>query len=215
MDRSIYPDGVTVNQADLTRTENTKAYHIRRRLIDLAVDGIVSGFEVSVVSLNAVNVDVALGTGYWPIGEYLELAAPQLNIGLSDNSVGSINYIVAVYKEISQTPQTHETENRTEYTEVIRSIEVKAYSQAEFFALDLTNDDYTVDALDRLIIVGRVTGNGNAVALTNSNITNATEFSSHITIEQPTTITGTNLIGISTDHDTSLEGGGAATLAFD
>jgi hypothetical protein len=215
MDRSLFPEGVEVHEIDLDRTESTKAFHIRQRLIDSAVRGVKSGFDVTVSGVSNLNVDIAAGTGYAPNGEYIELLTPQLNRQLADVTLNASNVIIATYIETEQLPEAHETENKTENTEVVRGVRISVISETDFFNLPVTDDDFNINTLDRTIVIGRVTGNGSGTPLTTSDITNPEAFTEFLTIDQLNLITGVNITGISDGTQTSVDAGGNAFLTYD
>lgn len=215
MDRSLFPEGVEVHEIDLDRTESTKSFHIRQRLIDSAVHGVKSGFGVTVSSVSNQNIDIAAGTGYAPNGEYIELLTPQLNRPLADFTLDIGNIVIATYVETEQLPEAHETENKTENTEAVRGVRISVITEVDFFNLPISDPDFNINALDRTIVIGRVTGNGFGVPLTSSDITNPEVFIEFLTIDQPQNITGVNIVGISDGTPTSIDAGANAFLAYD
>lgn len=214
MDRSLFPEGVEVHQRDLANTEDSKIFHIKKRLVDSACDGIVSGFEVTISGVSTTNVDVAAGTGYTPNGEYIELLTPQANVPLADPTDLAVNFVTATYIELSSQPEAHETENRTENTVVTRSVRIQILSLLEYLSLPLTSEDQSEDTIDRTILLARVVGRGQGVPLIASSITSPETFLDFVTIEQLTVITGVNIVGLSDGTSTTLEANDQAQIQF-
>jgi len=209
MDRSLFPEGVEVRQADLERTEDTKAFHILQRQLDIVDTGVASGFEVTVNTGSNLLVDVAAGTGYAPNGEYVEFTSSQVAIPLSDYTASVINFVLAVYSEVDGDLQPHETNGESLPTSATRDVRITVLTQAEYEALPETDENLNNDARDRALIIAKVVAQGAGLSIANY-IINATDFGS---AAEATNTTG-NITGVaisSVDRDTQS---GTGTLTY-
>lgn len=168
MDGTRYVDGVLVDTTQLSRTENSKAFHILRDRVDNWESGIHNGLKLTVNPVNTSRVDMSAGTGYAVDGEYVEVQADQLNIQLADTALGAINWVLAFYTETKASPNPHETNGTIQPTENQRGVRIRVLKPSDFALLPLTDPTYASDAQDRALLVGIVTGTGGA--LTSSNI---------------------------------------------
>lgn len=176
MKRSLFPENVEVHQADLERTESTKAEEVKARTADgsrinrdgdiITPGGIVDGLRVTVsASPNATRVDISPGSAYTPSGERIVVATTQPTVALSDPTDATINIVCLVYTETLGTPRPHETAGTTHNSAADASFRVAVYTQAEYDALPETNEDLDEDAKDRVVMLARVLGNGAGVDL--------------------------------------------------
>lgn len=168
MDGTRYVDGVLVDTTQLSRTEDSKAFHILRDRLDNWEPGTHSGLRLTVNPVNTSRVDLSAGTGYALDGEFVEVLADQLNIQLADTALGAVNWVVVFYTETKASPNPHETNGTIQPTENQRGIRVRVLTPTDFDLLPLTDPTYASDAQDRALLVGIVTGTGGA--LTSSSI---------------------------------------------
>ena len=218
MDKSLYPDGVVVDSAQLAHTETSKQFHIQRRTVDTSRGGRVSGLEVTINGTVTSRFDISSGHGYTGRGDYIEDVDGGESFALADYTSGTSNYFVLIYRETAGTPKQYETSgNTTRNTVSARDSELRVISQAEYdgladthsvdFAENMSSADLTQNAQDRMIVLGVVKGKGFTLTTpngyvaddyTNGNITKTALFSAILTAALPTvpTITGANIKSI-------------------
>lgn len=210
MRRSLYPDGINVDRTVLEYTELSKIEEILRNRVDWTSRGVFSGGAVTVGAVDNTRVDVAAFSGFVPSGEFVECTGSVLSIQLDSSVLNAVNYVCAFYTEAQSRAQTHETDGQTYATRATGSYRVRVYEESNFLALPSTDANLANDARDRALLLAKVTGNGGG-ALTNSNITSPTEFSSILTAT-PTNlpnISGVQIVGVSPNLTT-----GAATIDY-
>ena len=209
MDRSLYPEGVVVDQVDLANTEETRSFNILQRFEDTAIFGLVSG-SVTINIGNATLVDVNAFSGYAPNGELVASTSSYIGRSLANYTLGAINYVLAVYTETNDDLKPHETNGNSYATHANRSVRVRVLSTAEYNALPDTDANLNNDAKDRALIIAKVTARGATIALTISDIENATSFNNAISaIKDTNNITG---VAIQNIDRTTIPGVG--TLQF-
>jgi hypothetical protein len=172
VDRSLYPEGVEVHQRDLVRTETTKIDHIKRRLQDVAITGVLSG---GAVTPNGVLVTVNPFTGYTNGGEYVSYNNTE-SLSLIDYTSGAKNYVVAVYTEQDTNLEPHETNGESYPTSAVASLRLVVLSASEYASLPATDSNLSNNALDRVLLLAVVTASGTGISLTNANITYSSDF---------------------------------------
>lgn len=196
MDRSLYPEGVEVHHVDLKRDHDGLASAILTRNVDTSQMGIISGLVVS-VGTNAQRIKVTAGTAYVASGELATLSADVDNIALADVTAGALNYVALVYTETYGTPQPHEKLNSTFNTAATASVRLRVLSAAQYAALPATDPNLSNDALDRLALLGIVTGRGSGVNLNSADIQAVPNQFTISSATQPTTITGVIVTAVS------------------
>lgn len=213
-DRSTFPDGVPVHDVDLQNESTQVSTQLRRRLMDHAQSGLVSGGVISLNGTTASRIDVTSLVAYAPGGEMIEIGA-QTSLAMADYTLGAVNYVVAVYTETQGTPQAHQTDGTTRNTRATRSGRLVVMSQAQYSAMPATSTDLSVNAVDRAAPIGIVLANGFTGATPNSliagDIIQDTAWSSFVypNYPSPTTLTGINIASI--DQATVA---GTGSLAF-
>ena len=166
-DRSTFPDGVPVHDVDLQNESTQVSTQLRRRLMDHAQPGLVSGGVISLNGTTPSRIDVTALVAYAPGGEMIEIGA-QTSLAMADYTLGAVNYVVAVYTETQGTPQAHQTDGTTRNTRATRSGRLVVMSQAQYSAMPSTSTDLSVDAVDRAAPIGIVLANGFTGATPNS-----------------------------------------------
>jgi len=210
MDRSLYPDGVEVSQENLTRTENTREYHILKRHVDNTLPGIVSGLQVTPNIGNGTLIDVSAGYGYAPNGELVELPSSINGISLASYIDGSLNIIALVYTETNENLKPHETSGDTIPTSAIRSYRLRIFTQSQYDALPTTDDNLENDSIDRAMIVAVIEAQGSGIVIPISAISSPSIYNSAITIENTTN----NITGVSIVAAESGTPSGTASLSW-
>lgn len=213
-DRSTFPDGVPVHDVDLQNESTQVSTQLRRRLMDHAQPGLVSGGVISLNGTTPSRIDVTALVAYAPGGEMIEIGA-QTSLAMADYTLGAVNYVVAVYTETQGTPQAHQTDGTTRNTRASRSGRLVVMSQAQYSAMPATSTDLGVNAVDRAAPIGIVLANGFTGATPNSliagDVIQDTAWSSFVypNYPSPTTLTGINIASI--DQATVA---GTGSLAF-
>ncbi len=212
MDRSLFPQGVVVDQPDLERTEATKSFHILQRHLDNAIMGALTIGDIVTANIgDATLIDIAAFTGYAPNGEFVESTVVITGQQLSDYTNDIINLIVGMYTETNSDLKPHETDGTSKATSATRSIRIRVFTQAEFNALPATDSNLNNDAQDRALVVARVTAQGVGINLVPQNIEQVSIFGSALSAVNTTNnITGVSIIAI--DRTTIT---GIGELAFD
>jgi hypothetical protein len=205
LDRTIWNDGVEVTQAQLVHEHDALASNIIQRFVDGQTTGVASGLTVTVNGSNATLIDIAAGHGYSPNGDWVELAAPATSVGLSDYTLGTVNYVCAIYTEVDSRPEAHEVDGTTRNTQAARAARVRVMTEDELNALPATSSDLSIDALDRTLVIASVTAQGVGVGLVSANITNAAVPTRVLSITQPSTMTGVEVISLSEGTPTTAE----------
>ena len=199
MEGSLYPNGVLVDQSALRRTETTKAEHIMKNRVYLSSRGVISGGGVTVNGTSSDRVDVAPFSGYTPRGDFVESSAINYSVSLSDYTLGTINIVCAVYYETNSKSQPHETDGSTYPTLASASYRIRVFTEAEFAALDSTNDNLANDAVDRCLLLAKVTAEGTGAALIT--IVRSTEFDNimYTNPSQLSVLSGVTILAVDPD----------------
>lgn len=201
MQGSNFPDGILIDHVALRRTELTKAAEILRDRVDWTSRGMFSGGAITVNAIDLTKIDVALLSGFAPNGEFLETDSNYYSIALNSYVLNAINYVVAVYTENSTYYQPHESAGITLPTCAEMAWRIRVYEESVFNALPATDPNILNDAIDRCIIIGKVTANGPGVNLTTSNIFSPTSYDALLYSDPMTftTIPGVTVLSVSTD----------------
>ena len=166
MDRSRYPEGVEARATDFDNSNTQTAFHVKQRLTDVAAPGVAFGLAVTINNADAENLDIEAGWGYTPRGDFVQLLAAQEGVALTVSGGGSYvngteNLICLVYGESSGQQRAHETSGNAVATRTATSTRVRVFTQAEYDALAASeDDDLTIDAQDRVLIIGNILGAG-------------------------------------------------------
>lgn len=199
MQGSLFPNGVLVDCAALSRTELTKAAEILRNRADWTCRGIHSGGVVTPNGVTPTKIDVAQLSGFCPNGEYIETTQDYTLIELDDDTAGVDNYVCAVYTEVNDRNQPHETDGLTYPTRSSMAYRIRVYSETNYLALSDTDDNLSNDARDRMLLLAIVNANGAGMSITTSDITLPTEYN-NLMYAVPSdlhTITGVTITGVS------------------
>jgi hypothetical protein len=207
MERSLYPNGVLITQADLQRTEVTKANQILRMRTDVTSRGVMTGGAITVNAVNTDRIDVAAFSGYTPRGDYLSASVSNSNVPMSDPTNGIVNYICAIYTETTSRMAPTETGGYTQATSAEASYRIVVYSEVDYLnpsVLTPSDDNLSNDSRDRCLLLGKVVANGSGVALTNASITPPTVMSSSLYPNpvSPAILPGVDIISVDTSTAT-------------
>jgi hypothetical protein len=209
MQRSLYPEGAEVHQRHLVYTESTKIAAIDQSLVDETSRGVVSGLGVTVNATTNTLVDVALGYGYAPNGEYTPLATTQRGLSLANYTLSALNYVLLVYDELQSQPEAYEADGTTRQTKVTLNPRVVILQASDYAALPATNPILTSNSVDRSILLAIVTANGPAIALTGGSIQGPSVFQPALQVTQPINVSGVSILFV--DPNTVL---GSGILSF-
>ena len=169
MKRSLFPDGVLVNNDTLRYDANGAIEAIIRDRTVLLERGIRSGLTISVNPVNQQRLDITFGDGITPGGERVFvplLLLPNIgavNVPIADPSLGAQNFVYVFYNETKTAPLPHETNGTTPPTRATPGFVIQVMTSATFSALPLTDPDFTGLAQDRGCLIGIVTGTGGAL----------------------------------------------------
>jgi hypothetical protein len=196
MDRSLYPEGVEVRQADLQNTEDTRAFHILQRTIDNSSTGVVTGLLVTPTN---TTVNISAGYGYCPKGEFVELLSSITGIALADYTAGVKNYILLVYTETNSEARPHKSSGDSVPTQANRSYRLTVLTETAYNALPESDSNFDNDSLDRALVVAVVTAQGSGVDLIATNIELSSAFGGGTTAVISGNLPGVSIIRISDD----------------
>jgi len=207
MDRSLYPEGVEVRQSDLKNTEDTRIFHILRRQTDSSNTGVVSGL---LVTPNGPNVDIAVGYGYSPSGELVEVENGVAGVELANSTAGVKNFVLAVYTETHDNPRPHETSGDSFPTRANRSVRIEVLSESQFNALPIEDTNLDNTSYNRSLVLAVVTAQGSGVNLVTSNIELSSAFGGGVTA----TVTGSAIPGVAIIRVDENTPAGVGTLSY-
>jgi len=201
MDRSLYPDGVEVNQTDLSNSEEQRSFHILKRNTSVSSTGVVYGL---LTTQNGIFIDISSGYGYAPNGELVELLSPITNAQLSNYANGTKNYVLLIYTESNDKLKPHETNGESIPTRANRSYRLAIYTETDYNALPDTDDNLNNDAKDRALVVAIVTAQGVGISLTSSNIEIPSAFSGGTSATIQGVLSGVDIIRINSDTPSGI-----------
>lgn len=199
MEGSLYPNGVLVDRAALSRTELTKAAEILRGRVDWTSRGVYSGGAVTVNAVDNTKVDIAIFSGFVPNGEFIESTTAYTSGVLDDYTADTDNYVCAVYTEIEDRSQPHETDGEKYPTRSVMDVRIRIFSEANYNALPDTDNNFANDARDRALVLAIVNANGAGIPIIASDITSPTVYNNlmYATPFDLATITGVTITGVS------------------
>lgn len=205
--RSLFPEAVEVHQRDITYSDQQRDLQIKQALNDVATNGVVSGLEITVNVVDATKIDIASGYAYTPRGDLCNLSSPQTALSLASGVLNALNYVCLVYDEVQSLPEAHETDGTTRYTRAVGSPRVVILDALTYGALPANSDVLQVNALDRIALIGIVTGTGGN--LTSTAISKPSTFFATLQISQPSNTLGVKIIAVSSTTPT-----GTGTLSY-
>lgn len=214
MEGSLFPNGVLITQADLQRTERTKASQIMRNRTDWTSRGVLSGGAITINNTNTDRIDIAAFSGYTPRGDYVASSVGNYNVPMSDSTNGVVNVICAVYTEVNTRRLPVESGLTTAATATEMSYRIVAYTQSDFdnpAILVPSDDNLANDAKDRCLILGKVTATGSGQPLSTGGIENPTVMAASLYAnpQSPTGMSGVDIIFVDSGSPT-----GTGTLEY-
>ena len=212
MEGSLYPNGVLIDTTVLRRTELTKAAEILRARVDWTSRGMYSGGEITINALDNTRIDVAELSGFTPNGEYIETDSDYYSIALDDYTAGVVNYVLAIYTESNTHSQPHESNGSTYPTQSHMAWRIRVLSETNYGLLADTDSNLANNAVDRSLIIGKVTAEGAGNPLTASDIYAPTAYN---TINYATPTTFITLTGVTVVNVSSGTSSGDGTLTYD
>lgn len=137
MDRTIYQDGVEVQEDDLNNTEATKADAIKVRM-ELLQHG---SWNMLVTERDAIgngHVDIGWGKGYCANGEQIISYFGEQNVALVTSDY---NFVILVYVETESRPFPHEQSDNEYNTRVTEGYSVEVLQESAYNALSQEDKD--------------------------------------------------------------------------
>lgn len=151
MKRTLYNDGVEVDQADLQNTESTKIDEILSSRKARSRFGVISGLPLAVTGNNTVSVGV--GSLSFFNGEIGVVSVPLTGIVGASFDAGKSSFFGLRLTEVTSNPKPHETDPTTFDSRVDPLLE------GEFFVATTATDDARQTALTNAINAQTVDGN--------------------------------------------------------
>lgn len=105
MERTVYQDGVLVDQSDLRNTEDTKSAEIRLTRTSISHFGVIEGLSTSVTG---ATISVSAGKGMCASGEIVTLTAPLTNISGASMADGVSTFLGLRVSDVTSNPKPHE-----------------------------------------------------------------------------------------------------------
>ena len=213
MQGSLYPNGVLIDRTALRRTETSKASEILQMRTDVTSRGVFSGGVITAAAVTAGRIDIAAFSGYTPRGDYIEETGTNTEIALADVTATTVNVVCAVYTESNIHSQPHETDGSTYPTEAQGTYRIRLFTQANFdnpAVLPPTDDNLQNDALDRCLVLGKVTAEGVGNPITTIQLPTTFDNVLYTSPQQLITVTGVTILDIDPDTPT-----GTGTITFD
>lgn len=207
--RSLYPEAVEAHSRHLVNESTQRIAQSKQELLDSSDTGVTTGLVVTVNGTNTGLIDVASGAGYAPNGEFMSLATSQIGVALASSTLGVINYILLVYDEALSSSETSSIGNGTLPTKATVSPRLVVLTAAQYAALPASDAILSNNAVDRALVVAKVTATGGA--LTSNAITSPTLFSNVLSASQPLTGTVTGVTVLKVDANTPA---GIGTLQY-
>lgn len=164
MRRTVYTDGVEVDQSDLTNTESTKISEILLTRNTLGRYGVIEGLALTIVN-NAVAVDV--GSLSFPNGEIFELTAPITNIVGASFDPGISSFVGLRLADAFSNRKPHEVDPTTHYTRANPRVNAQFFIAAE--ATDTSRADALAEAIaaevndQNFVLLGEIIGTGTSL----------------------------------------------------
>ena len=166
MQRTLYTDGVEVDESDLDNTENTKISEILLTRTQLSRFGVIEGLTLSIVN-NSVTVGIGKASLF--NGEIINLTTPLTNIVGAAFDAGKSSFFGLRLTEVTSNPKPHEVDPVTFDTRATPQV------VGEFFvAADTTDAGRTAAKTNALnaqvidgnfILLGEFVGTGTGIAL--------------------------------------------------
>jgi len=202
--RSLWPEGCEVHQEHLEYDTTERIKSIKLRTGHSAKYGVVSGLVLSVDTTNN-SINMTAGGGYTPSGEYVEYAT-NANF-IVDQTNNEKTYVYLVYTESLEDLEAHESDGTVKPTRAVGASMLRVVKSADYAAWLETSANMAVNAKDRALLVGIVTGMGSG---STPQITAPTVFGEAKYVSpQPSNITGITVISVSGNTPT-----GTGTLYF-
>jgi hypothetical protein len=160
-----------------------------------------TGGLIEVNGITDYHIDVKQLSGFAPNGEFISTTSDYYDLSLSDETLGVVNFVLAIYTENEIHHQPHESNGERYPTEASAAWRIRIYTEAEYDALPDTDANLANDAKDRSLLIGKVTANGPLTTLTASSIESPTEFAGvlYANPREFVTIPGIQIIGVSPD----------------
>lgn len=196
MDRSLFPAGVEVGQADLRYQGDSLVFHTLARFTAMGVMGIRTGLTPSVNATDPSRFDLSAGDGFAANGELIEVEVALVGQSLASTTPGARTYVVAFYEETTGHPGQPETGGAARDRRAMRSSRLAVMTEAGFQSLPPAATDAASGAgsVERAMIVCVVTAPASSGgALTAASFAQAVAYRRILTTSQPVNITGVQI----------------------
>lgn len=196
MDRSLYPQGVEVDQGDLRFSADQAVFHTLDRFTALGVMGVRTGLQLSVNGTDPSRFDLSAGDGYAIGGELVELSSAGVGLSLASSVAGSRSYVVLFYTETEDTPGASVlTPTVGRNRRAHRAATLAVLSEAAWLSLAPSTEDLSLPASERACLVGVVTAPATVGgALTSASFSQVAAYARVLTMAQPSNITGVTVL---------------------
>lgn len=161
MKRTLYTDGVEVDESDLDNTENTKIDEILLTRTELGRFGVIEGLSLTVLN-NTITVNI--GKASFPNGEIVEIDTPLTNVVGASFDAGIASFFGLRLAEVTSNPKPHEVDPVTYDTraegKVVGEFFIAAEPTADSKEIAKTNaiNAQTIDG--NYILLGELEGTG-------------------------------------------------------
>lgn len=153
-----------VSATEMTASESATVAQLKARTLLLSSQGRLTGGTITPGS-TVGTVNIAAVSGMTSVGEIAQISVATANQALADGTNGVANYVCLIYAEAFGTPVAHETSGTTSNTVASSNARLVVVTLAQLNAMPATSTTQTVNALDRMIMLGRVTAQGLGVAI--------------------------------------------------
>ncbi len=209
MEGSRYPNGVLIDTTALSRTETTKSDNIKQNRVDITSRGIYSGGVITANGVTDTLIDITAFSGYAPNGEWIEETSATASVALADYTLGTVNVVYAMYTENATHNSPHESDGSTYPTFNEASYTLGVLTQADFdntTVMPLTDGNLANEALDRALVIGKVTAAGAGVTLTTFSYSAEYEGLKYSNPIQLATLTGVTILAVDPDSPVGTTG---------
>ena len=204
--RTIWNAGVEVHQRHLDNEQNERIDDNNRLIANTSTSGVVSGLAVTLNNNTfgppPTKVDIAIGTGYAPNGEWLDLTVALSAVPLPTTVVNGVYYVILMQDEVASNPEAHESDGLTRNTKMVNSPRVVTMVKADYLNLPTSDTTLSNNALDRALVVAICTVNSTNTGML---IENPTAYQSTLSVTQPTNTSGVVIIDIASGTTPSAD----------
>lgn len=195
MDRSLFPQGVEVDQGDLKNEADQVAFHVLERFTALGIMGVRTGLALSVNGSDPSRFDLSAGDGFAANGELVELDTSAVALALASSVAGSRSYVVLFYAETTSLPGASAVGGAPRDRRATRASRLEVLSETSWLSLVPSADDLSLPASERACLVGVVTAPAVVGgALTTASFSQVAAYVRVLSMPQPSNITGVTVL---------------------